>query len=284
MNIFTAPMSPIPPVPLVMVWMSGLLAGISLALALWLTVNIIASCLTARSRRSRRRSSTRSPVQAISVFDPRPPWVSPQTHQRRWIEAWNTFDHRRRSPSKTKPETTPPSSSPAHLKDYGVSEDMAVDLMAEHWLPRCEFSWPVEDAVEWLKMKARNAYEYGERPIGDLHPMADFAGVKLPPAEYSELAPRAGRKWFHHGEGMGRVDWLYYGMLPKVGVGVLLAPSQAGKTFVAIHLAHSLATGQRRSSRKPPMILAPHCFSMLGPRARAGATVRRPRRRSCAPA
>jgi hypothetical protein len=129
------------------------------------------------------------------------------------------------------------------LKDYGVSEDMAVDLMAEHWLPRCEFSWPVEDAVEWLKMKARNAYEYGERPIGDLHPMADFAGVRLPPAEPAKAVEARGRKWFHHGEGMGRVDWLYYGMLPKVGVGVLLAPSQAGKTFVAIHLAHSLATG-----------------------------------------
>lgn len=138
------------------------------------------------------------------------------------------------------------------LKDYGVSADMAADLMAEHWLPRCEFSWPVEDAVSWMIGKIRNAYEYGERPIGDLHPMADFAGVKLPPPiEPVPVAERRGRKWFHHGEGVGRVDWLYYGMLPKVGVGVLLAPSQAGKTFVAIHLAHSLATGQPFFKEQP---------------------------------
>lgn len=129
----------------------------------------------------------------------------------------------------------------AHLKDFGISEDMAADLMAEHWLPRCQASWSMEDQVQWLKIKVRNAYEYGSRPIGDLHPMADFAGVT---AITPERETRDGRAWFHHGDARGKVDWLYYEMLPKVGVGVLLGPSQGGKTFVATELARSLATGK----------------------------------------
>lgn len=129
----------------------------------------------------------------------------------------------------------------ATLKDYGVGEDMAVDLMAEHWNDRCSPPWDIDD----LRLKVRNAYEYGSRPIGDLHPMADFAGVKLDAlAEQAAPAPASRRAWFHHGDARGKVDWLYYGMLPKVGVGVLLAESQAGKTFLAIELARSLATGK----------------------------------------
>lgn len=129
----------------------------------------------------------------------------------------------------------------ARLRDFGVSEDTAAELMAEHWNDACSPPWHVED----LKLKVRNAYEYGTRPIGDLHPMADFAGVKVvPPPEPAPEPRRGGRRWFHHGDAPGRIDWLYYQILPKVGTGVLLAESQAGKTFLAIELARSLATGK----------------------------------------
>lgn len=125
----------------------------------------------------------------------------------------------------------------AHLKDFGVSEDMAVDLMAEHWNDRCSPPWDIED----LKTKVRNAYEYGARPLGDLHPMADFAGVKI---DAPEAQIQGGLRWFRHGDSVGKIEWLYWQMLPKTGVGVLLAPTQAGKTFLAIHLAWSLGTGE----------------------------------------
>jgi len=135
----------------------------------------------------------------------------------------------------------------ARLKDLGCSEDMAIDLLAEHWNDRCSPPWDIDD----LRTKVRNAYEYGTRPIGDLHPMADFAGVKLPPVETPEPPAKAGRQWFRHGDAKGRVEWLYYGLLPKIGTGVLLAESQAGKTFLAIHMAHSLATGKPFFGERP---------------------------------
>lgn len=126
----------------------------------------------------------------------------------------------------------------ARLRDFGISEDMASDLLAEHWNDRCSPPWHVED----LKLKVRNAYEYGTNPIGDQHPMANFAGVTIVPPEPATATPRAGRHWFHHGEAQGKVDWLYYKILPKVATGVCLAESQAGKTFLLIELARSLAT------------------------------------------
>ncbi len=126
----------------------------------------------------------------------------------------------------------------ARLKDFGISQATAVDLLAEHWNERCEPPWDHED----LKTKVANAYEYGTSPLGIAHPSVDFAGFKpIVPPEPETRKPSA---WFRHGDARGKVNWLYRNLIPTVGVGVLLAPSQAGKTFLAIELARSLATGK----------------------------------------
>lgn len=134
----------------------------------------------------------------------------------------------------------------ARLKDFGVSVEAAFDLMAEHWNDRCSPPWDLED----LKTKVANAYEYGTSPIGIAHPAVDFAGFKKveAPAEPETSKPSS---WFRHGDAKGKVNWLYRNMLPSVGVGVLVAPSQAGKTFLAIELARSLATGSEFFRQEP---------------------------------
>jgi hypothetical protein len=127
----------------------------------------------------------------------------------------------------------------ATLKDYGVSQDMAVELMAEHWNDRCDPPWPYDE----LQVKVRNAYEYGALPLGVDHPASSFGDVKIapPPAEPA----RQPSQWFRHGDGFD-IDqpWLFYGVMPQVGTGVLVAPSQAGKTFLAIEAARCGATGK----------------------------------------
>jgi hypothetical protein len=126
------------------------------------------------------------------------------------------------------------------VKDLGVSEAMAVDLMAEHWNPRCCPPW----APDELAVKVANAYAYGQNAPGAHSPRAEFAGVDVPeaPAPVHNAEPGL---WFQHGDAWsGRVDWLFYGLLEKGGVGLLVGPAQAGKTFVALELARCLATGK----------------------------------------
>lgn len=127
----------------------------------------------------------------------------------------------------------------ARVKDFGVSRDVAVDLLAEHWNDRCSPPWDHED----LKTKVSNAYDFGTSPLGIHSPAVDFAGVKIePPIETNVV--QGPSSWFRHGDARGKVAWLYRNLLPLTGVAVMLALSQAGKTFLLIELARSLATGK----------------------------------------
>lgn len=133
----------------------------------------------------------------------------------------------------------------ARLKDLGVSEPIALDLIADHYIPRCVSSWPVSDQVEWFATKVANAYQFGTRPPGVSSPEAMVVGISLPErAPYrAEFAPKP---WARHGdEWQGTVTWLYHETFPNNGVVMLVAPSGAGKTFLALHLARSLATGSK---------------------------------------
>jgi hypothetical protein len=128
----------------------------------------------------------------------------------------------------------------AHLKDFGLSEQAAYDLLLEHWNDRCVPPWAPED----LRTKVRNAYAYGQSPAGIAHPSVEFGDVQPIDDSPPKAEIRAGRSWFRHGDAHGAVPWLYYNLLPRHGVGVLVADSQAGKTFLLIELARSLATGK----------------------------------------
>lgn len=50
----------------------------------------------------------------------------------------------------------------AHLKDYGVSQDAALNLMLDHWNDRCDPPWPEDE----LARKVKNAYSYGKNTKG----------------------------------------------------------------------------------------------------------------------
>ena len=65
------------------------------------------------------------------------------------------------------------------LKDHGVSQAMAFDLMVEHWNDRCLPPWSTEE----LLTKVKNAYAYGKKAPGSESPEAAFKGVVVPPVE-----------------------------------------------------------------------------------------------------
>lgn len=129
----------------------------------------------------------------------------------------------------------------AKVKDFGVSEDVTLRLLLEYWNPRCSPNpWP----VEMLKRKVENAFAYGSSSGGISAPSVDFAGVDIPVIPDAVVREHLQRDWFAHGQAWADdVAWLYHEIIPALGVAVLTAPSQAGKTFLGLYSAYCLATG-----------------------------------------
>lgn len=124
------------------------------------------------------------------------------------------------------------------LKDMGLSEGTAWRLLVERWNDRCLPSWDHTALAD----KVRNAFSYGKLAPGASAPGAEFAGVDLPPPPQTLVSAR---RWLRHGDPWDtQQPWLYHDTLPRNGVGLIPGPSQSGKSFIAINLAHSLATGE----------------------------------------
>lgn len=59
------------------------------------------------------------------------------------------------------------------VRDYGISEPLCLELMFEHYNPRCEPEWPFDQ----LAIKISNAYAYANGAAGSESPEADFEPV-----------------------------------------------------------------------------------------------------------
>ncbi len=123
----------------------------------------------------------------------------------------------------------------ATIKDFGLSDFMAWELLAEHWNDRCSPPWPLED----LERKVRNAYAYGENPPGSSSLELDFGGVRIEPPV------RERGVWRYDGDDAS-LDrrWLFHNLLEPTGVCLLVGDSGSGKTFLCAELARCVATGR----------------------------------------
>lgn len=153
----------------------------------------------------------------------------------------------------------------ARLRDLGVAELTAFELMADKWNAKCSPPWILEE----LEQIVGNAYEYATSSSAIAHPSHEFAGVNIPEVVSSIVD---GRRWIRHGQAWqheGR--WLFYDMLPACGVALLTGPPGGGKTFLAAHLAEKLACGDPFFGVNPDdmgatIILAAEGQNSLGPR------------------
>lgn len=135
----------------------------------------------------------------------------------------------------------------AVIRDFGVSESTCLNLLSEHWNPRCAPPWGEDE----LAVKVENAYRYAQNPAGVEATEYVFRDVKI---EAPAPPPKPKSKWHAHGdEWRGAVTWLYKGLLPTTGVCLLNGPSQSGKTFVALELADSLRSGRPFFGHAPRM-------------------------------
>jgi hypothetical protein len=72
----------------------------------------------------------------------------------------------------------------AKVKDYGVTQDRALDILLDHWNPRCEPPWDVEE----LAVKVWNAYKHGKDRAGCAAPEAVFTAMPNPVVQEGETA------------------------------------------------------------------------------------------------
>ncbi len=133
-------------------------------------------------------------------------------------------------------------------RDLGVSQDMALSLMLEHFNDRCIPPWDPDE----LEVKVGNAYLYGENAPGAQAAQVLFAGVQPidPPAVEIETPAPAGPEFkpFAFGSMLRTAallprSWVLKRMLEVGEVTALVAMGGVGKSSLSLHIAALLAIG-----------------------------------------
>jgi len=139
----------------------------------------------------------------------------------------------------------------AHMKSFGMSEAMAFDLMWEHWCPRCSPPWP-NDMVDNLEQKIVNAYSYNTSPPGNITPAYTVARHA---ALFKPIVKKQGKKGHEWTSGRFRIvdrsamgeikppSWLIEDFLPDNSYTIMFGAPGTFKTFIALDIALSIATG-----------------------------------------
>ncbi len=129
------------------------------------------------------------------------------------------------------------------LRDMGVSEERALDLMLEDWNERCLPPWDVNE----LGILVCNAYTYGQNEAGaqafDFDPKTRFEGVafEAPPSEEKQSRFRL---WsLAEARARPKPSFLFPGILPAKAFGVAYGPMENGKTWLLIDMAMRIALG-----------------------------------------
>lgn len=124
--------------------------------------------------------------------------------------------------------------------DYGVSPETALDLMLEHYNPRCSPPWEIED----LERKVQSAAQYRQSEIGRDNPSAGFTPVVEAP-RVNVFGSRV-RKFEMTAETIKDIPvrpWLARQRLIKGKLSSLVAPGSIGKSLLTLQWACAVALG-----------------------------------------
>jgi hypothetical protein len=143
------------------------------------------------------------------------------------------------------------------LRDFGVSQADAVELMSANWNDACEPPWELDE----LETKVRNAYEYAARPAGHDNTLAQFDVVETPATE-AQAAKRNPFKVLSAESDSAPAPLLKLvkGVLGDAGCSVWTGDPDAGKSTVlidlALHVLHGRPWFGRKVSRGAVLYLA----------------------------
>lgn len=119
------------------------------------------------------------------------------------------------------------------LRDRGLSQGAAEDLMAHEW--------PHPHDPDWVRSKVSNAFSYAKGDAGRESAAADFPDDAPPQAT---RRPRLRPMTFGELGSLRAPRWLARGMIPAGGLAVVYGRPKAGKTFWALDLSLCVATGR----------------------------------------
>jgi hypothetical protein len=126
----------------------------------------------------------------------------------------------------------------ARVKDFGVTQAQAFDLLAEHWNERCSPPWSPDE----LGIKVHNAYQHGKNPPGISAPEAVFKPV-IAASEGTDDIDFVDFASLAHRQPPPR-EWVVDEYVPRRAVAALFGPGGHGKSLVAQQLASSVANGK----------------------------------------
>lgn len=133
----------------------------------------------------------------------------------------------------------------ARLRDFGVSEAQAIDLMFGEWNQRCSPPWTLTD----IHIKVGNAYAYAQNEPGvkaalpEDFPVTEAAPAPVVKTKVRRLSQFANSE--HRGPG-----YLIKGLLQRRSYAELFGQPGAGKTFVALDAAYHVAANRPWMGRK----------------------------------
>lgn len=133
----------------------------------------------------------------------------------------------------------------ARVRDFAVSESTALDLMLDHWNPRCEPPWDPEE----LMAKVGNAFRYAENTPRE--PGSEFDTVELAGDPHQKGIDKIDPLAFHpHGpidlQHLPKRQWLIEGVAARGFVTLISAPPGSGKTQLIAQIL--LATAHNSSA------------------------------------
>ena len=130
----------------------------------------------------------------------------------------------------------------ALAKDYGLSADVALEIALEHFNPRCEPPWDDEE----FEKHFRSGYKSATGKLGSRAPVHDYSKVFKPivhSARSLKVSSRFQRYTVDQLNARVPPAWLLDSLIPQHGYTILYGPPGAFKTFLAISIALSVATG-----------------------------------------
>lgn len=132
----------------------------------------------------------------------------------------------------------------AKVKDFGISEELCLDLLMKHWVEEKSLG----KSLEHVAFRVGNAYRYGQNPVGISAPEAEFEPEEvvdrrtittpLPVRNVTSI------EWASH------QNYLIKGLLNFGMIGFITGMPNAGKSPLALDIAAHVAAGKEWQLRR----------------------------------